>query len=841
MKTGYIKVLGLMCLVSLICGPTRIANAELTFSDPVNISQSPLTFSGVDASGGNVFGYSFKTSGTSIYAVWFETHQLYGVSDLYFARSTDEGATWSAPINISNAPQTVEQRPQLTVVGPHVYILWSDSTLGYLFAYSHDGGQTFSPATIIVPSTESYWPPYPAMAANETGIYMVWSSYPYNGVLKTIRSVNGGATFTPPSTITGATCCSTSELSMVANGQELHLFEIKYQGIHYTRSMDGGQTFEPFRNLHNTYKTLAVTEARLSGSGVYLSYLQGGNADGTMDVLFLRSTDNGNTFSPPATISQAYRVGCSQQHPFEINGPHLYISWAHYDQTNPDGTCARRMLAHSTDGGGTWLPLIVLPGIPPDTYPDTDGWNIAPLNARVYVAWDRAGSPGGWTRKVFFSESPDYGATFSAPMNISQPLEPSSEVLAVAAILRTENKVHVIIRKVSPSMGGGPIDLYIRSASTVDAEGTAPAVVAQAASAISQTSATLNSSITPNSPNANTTTGWFEWGATTAYGSVAPAQPLGSGTAAVAISQVLTGLTPNTTYHFRAVGQNETDTVYGSDLSLTTPAQPPVVSTGSATNIGPTTATLNGTANPNGVSGITWFEWGLTTSYGNTAPIPPQAISGSVANVVSAGIIGLGMNTLYHYRVVAENNGGRNYGADATFTTLGQQDRLPTSDRNVANAWSLVGCGGGGRGGGGGGNGNAYQCVDDPIGSPNDGTDYIRVQNNGKEAIFGFSAFAVPAGATINYVRVTYVAIANGGSANIKAALRINSSVYTQPTAQDLSATWASYRYDWTRNPRTGLPWTVSEVNGSGFQGMGVYSGSGNESVTQVYVTVGYQ
>jgi hypothetical protein len=129
--------------------------------------------------------------------------------------------------------------------------------------------------------------------------------------------------------------------------------------------------------------------------------------------------------------------------------------------------------------------------------------------------------------------------------------------------------------------------------------------------------------------------------------------------------------------------------------------------------------------------------------------------------------------------------------------------------------------------------------VDDPIGSPNNSTDYIRVQNSGKEAIFGFSAFSVPSGATINYVRVTYVA--NGGSANIKAALRVRSNVYSQPTAQALSSTWTQYSYDWTLNPRTGAPWTVAEVNGQALEGMGVYSGSGNESVTQVYVTVGYQ
>jgi hypothetical protein len=132
--------------------------------------------------------------------------------------------------------------------------------------------------------------------------------------------------------------------------------------------------------------------------------------------------------------------------------------------------------------------------------------------------------------------------------------------------------------------------------------------------------------------------------------------------------------------------------------------------------------------------------------------------------------------------------------------------------------------------------------VDDPIGSPNNSTDYLRVNNNSdKEAIFGFSPFAVPTGASIQFVRVTYVAVANGGFADIKAVLRINGAFYVQPTAQALTATWALYRFDWPINPATGAAWTAAEVNGTALQGMGVYSGTGDERVTQVYVTVGYQ
>jgi len=177
----------------------------------------------------------------------------------------------------------------------------------------------------------------------------------------------------------------------------------------------------------------------------------------------------------------------------------------------------------------------------------------------------------------------------------------------------------------------------------------------------------------------------------------------------------------------------------------------------------------------------------------------------------------------------------------ATFLPILTQDRLPTSKINFSSPWSPTGCS----------NSNAYQCVDDPIGNPNNNTDYIRDNNSsGREATFGFSVFTVPVGSAITSVRVTYVAVVNSGStATIQAALKVGGTggqnTYTA-TAQTLSTSWTTYSADWTTNPRTGSAWTVDDVNGAvgagnnSLKGMGVVSGSGDEKVTQVYVTVAY-
>jgi hypothetical protein len=89
-----------------------------------------------------------------------------------------------------------------------------------------------------------------------------------------------------------------------------------------------------------------------------------------------------------------------------------------------------------------------------------------------------------------------------------------------------------------------------------------------------------------------------------------------------------------------------------------------------ATGLTTTSATLNGTINPNYVDATVTFEYGLTQSYGVSLAATPGTVSGGSATPVSASLSGLLPNTTYHYRLVASNADGTTYGDDQTFTTL---------------------------------------------------------------------------------------------------------------------------------------------------------------------------
>ena len=193
-----------------------------------------------------------------------------------------------------------------------------------------------------------------------------------------------------------------------------------------------------------------------------------------------------------------------------------------------------------------------------------------------------------------------------------------------------------------------------------------PDVVTGTASSVSASAATLNGTVDANGRD---TTFYFEYGASTSYGAKTTTKDAGSATTPQAESAAISGLQAGHTYHFRIVASSDAGTTVGKDSSFTT-SSAPAVSTGDATAVTPTSATLRGTVTPNGLSTTRWFEYGTSASYGSKTA-SASAGSGTSAVSVSAGVGKLRASTVYHYRLVAQNSSGKTFGADRTFSTVG--------------------------------------------------------------------------------------------------------------------------------------------------------------------------
>jgi hypothetical protein len=197
-----------------------------------------------------------------------------------------------------------------------------------------------------------------------------------------------------------------------------------------------------------------------------------------------------------------------------------------------------------------------------------------------------------------------------------------------------------------------------------------PTLTAGAATAIGQTAATLHGTV---NPNGLATTYQFQYGPTNALGKGSPVTvaSAGAGTAAVAETTKLSGLSPATTYYYTLVATNSAGSSSTPVETFKTTGNPaPGATTDPAAAIARYGATLVGTISPNNQATTYYFEYGLTTNYGLRTNAVAIA-AGTAPVTVSLPLPGLAPGTVFHYRLVASHGStSTTYGADVAFGTL---------------------------------------------------------------------------------------------------------------------------------------------------------------------------
>ncbi len=152
-----------------------------------------------------------------------------------------------------------------------------------------------------------------------------------------------------------------------------------------------------------------------------------------------------------------------------------------------------------------------------------------------------------------------------------------------------------------------------------------------------------------------------EYGTTTGYGSLTALDP----TLTKSHTQTLSGLTPNTLYHFAVMSRTSTGTLYSAgDFTFST-APNVVAGMISALNVSGITATSVTVSWTTSTPTNSVVEFGTTSSYGRSTPLIPEFVTSHT--VILSGLVA---QTLYHFRVKsADGAGNQGISADSTFTT----------------------------------------------------------------------------------------------------------------------------------------------------------------------------
>ncbi|HZF48961.1 MAG TPA: MYXO-CTERM sorting domain-containing protein, partial [Polyangiaceae bacterium] len=232
----------------------------------------------------------------------------------------------------------------------------------------------------------------------------------------------------------------------------------------------------------------------------------------------------------------------------------------------------------------------------------------------------------------------------------------------------------------------------------------APSVTTEAATMVLSTAAILNASADPNLAAA---TGWFRYDTADpgtcddTFGTRAPAASgvsLGAGSNPVAYSEPLAGLMPLTTYYFCAVAENAVGKSFGAVLSFTTSGAPMVV-TKDATDLTSSTATLNGSADPNLSATTAWFRYDTVDpgtcddAFGTRAPANGGTNVGAGSSPVdyAEAVTGLLPGTTYYFCAIASNQGGgTSFGEVLSMTTEAEAPSVTTSPPTTVEADSAM-------------------------------------------------------------------------------------------------------------------------------------------------------
>jgi hypothetical protein len=190
-----------------------------------------------------------------------------------------------------------------------------------------------------------------------------------------------------------------------------------------------------------------------------------------------------------------------------------------------------------------------------------------------------------------------------------------------------------------------------------------PSVTTNDATIITVSSARLNGNLT-SLDSAGSVTVSFEW--KVSGGSYTPIDvEVKNSTGTFSVG--LTGLTPGTTYYFKAKAVGDGDPVYGAEKSFTTLVSPSVT-TNAATGIGNTSATLNGNLTSLGTASTVTvsFVWG--TSFGGPYPNETTGQAMTSTGAFSAELPSLIPGTTYYYQAKAVGD-STVYGVERSFTT----------------------------------------------------------------------------------------------------------------------------------------------------------------------------
>jgi hypothetical protein len=290
------------------------------FPNPIGIGNATTTPSG---------NPQIATEGNNVFSVWRDN------KDIKFNRSTDNGINFlsSEIILSSNTNSLISTEPQIALSDDSssnpddVYLIWRDIDSGdndIIFARSSDNGTSFDSLKSVGASNTNFASPQIATVGDK--VYVIWQT---GSDILFKKSNNNGLSFSTTLDIGNSSGSKSTEKSypqLTGTGNFVYAVWQDKTDIKFAYSSNGGDTFGSAQDIGNTAGTSVpgTPQIKAQGNNVYIVWRD--DTGGNDDIKFIKSSDNGASFSSEINLSS--NDGVSTGPSLYVTGSNVVVAWS---------------------------------------------------------------------------------------------------------------------------------------------------------------------------------------------------------------------------------------------------------------------------------------------------------------------------------------------------------------------------------------------------------------------------------------------------------------------------------------------------------------------------------
>ena len=371
---------------------------------------------------------SIAATGNYVHVVWHD-NRAQPLKEIFYKRSTDQGLTWEPDVRLTTFLSS-RHFPTVAVFGSTVHVAWQDHRISgakVFYKRSTDNGSTWG-ADVQLSHAGDPFSEFPSISVSGSIVHLVWDDdRDGNKEIYYARSSDAGLSWEPETRLTNS-LFNSIRTSVSSSGSDVHVVWVDQRDgnmeIYYKNSADGGINWNA--DVRLTTDTMVSNYPSISSYGSNVVIVWQDNRNSGFDIFSKRSIDGGSTWGTDNQLT--FALTNSFYPSVTIYGLNTHVVWS--DVRDDNWEIYYKL---SYDAGLNWKGDKRLTEFISDSfYP-----SIASTDSALHVVWqdNRDGND-----EIYYKRDPsgnfvgvvnigtEIPETFSLLQNYPNPFNPSTQL-----------------------------------------------------------------------------------------------------------------------------------------------------------------------------------------------------------------------------------------------------------------------------------------------------------------------------------------------------------------------------------------------------------------------------